>query len=204
MLYENFRYFALRYLDDWWTDDRHFVAGVQLERDRSHRLATLRRAAIYYKVTRTLPTLDGEERLSAALDAVDHVASPITEETVDDVVCGLASRLKELYGRYAISAASKLLWIRHRWPVVILDDQADLCLRRSGCRFGKGEYRPYRKEWRQQFAEREAQIREACEELQLARGFSRAEVTSDELAELTATPWFRERVFDKYLWANAG
>jgi hypothetical protein len=200
---ENFGFFALHYLNDWCSDDRHFVAGVQPEKATPERVASLWKAAVYYKVTRTLPTIQ-EERLAGALAAIDEVATPITDATVDAAVCGLATRFRELYGRYAISAASKLLWVRHQSPVVILDGQADLCLRSTGCRFDKGDYRGYRREWRRRFTDREQAIREACTDLRRARDFSLASaMPSEEFATLTASRWFHERVFDKFLWWNS-
>lgn len=205
MPWENFRFFAMHYLNDWCSDDRRFVAGLAPENDRKSRLATLWEAAKYYKITRTLPTITGEVRLAGALDAIDQVPSPMTEAVVDDAVCGLANSFDTLYGRYAISAASKLLWLRHQWPVVILDERADLCLRASGCRFGKGDYRAYKREWRRRFAERELDITAACAALWEVKRFSLASEMPDvEFGPLTGSNWFRERVFDKYLWWNAG
>jgi hypothetical protein len=205
MALKNFHFFAMHYLNDWCADDQRFVDGLSLEHDRETRLARLWEAAKYYKVTRTLPKLDGEARLAAALDAIDLVPIPVTEATVDDAVCRLASRFKSLYGRYAISAASKLLWLRHQWPVVILDERADLCLRTLGCSFRKGDYPAYRCEWRKRFNHLEPMIKAACDELTNVKRFSlAAAMREEEFAKLTGSRWFHERVFDKYLWWNAG
>lgn len=206
MLLDNFQFFALRYLNDWCADDQRFVADLSPNNDLATRLSSLCEAATYYKVARTLPTLPGERRLAQALDAIDAVPAPITDSSVDAAVCDLATRFQTLYGGgYVLSAASKLLWVRHRWPVVILDGQAALCLRRLGCRFDVGDYRGYRREWRQQFAEREPVIRAACGELVGVKAFSLASTMSNgELEQLASASWFRERVFDKFLWWNSG
>jgi hypothetical protein len=200
----NFRFFALGYLDDWICDDGRFFYGLSSESTQSDRLATLHEAANYYKVNRTLPTLKGEERLSAALVALDAVPAPVTEETIDQAVCGLATRLRQIYGRYAISAASKFLWLRYRWPVVILDDRAAQCLWASGATFGQGDYPAYRREWRKHFAASENAIDDACSELVNIKAFSLAsDMPDDLLLQLTSERWFRERVFDKFLWWNS-
>jgi hypothetical protein len=205
MLLENFRFFAMHYLNDWCTDDSRFCADVMRDNDPVRRRDGLWEAAKYYKVTRTLPTLDGEERLAAALAAIDAVPLPVTDATVDAAVRDLASRFEELYGRYAVSAASKFLWLVHRWPVVILDERAGKCLRSSGCRFAKGDYAAYRREWRKQFTEREQVIRDACANLQRVNDFSLASWMPDaNFVELTSAKWFHERVFDKFLWWNGG
>jgi hypothetical protein len=205
MTLDNFRFFALHYLDDWCSEDSRFVAGVVPDNPKSTRLELLWEAAKYYKVTRTLPTIDGEERLSGALKAIDAVPVPVTEGTVDDAVIGLATRFQELYGRYAISAASKLLWIRHRWPVVILDDRASKFLWATGGTFSAGDYQAYRREWRRQFCDHRQAISEACCELVGIKAFTLAStMADDELAALVSQAWFQERVFDKFLWWNAG
>jgi hypothetical protein len=205
MVLENFHFFAIGYLNDWCCDDSRFVAGVSPNRVTSARLELLWEAAKYYKVTRTLPTIDGEDRLAAALQALDSVPVPLTEATVDDAVVGLATRFQELYGRYAISAASKLLWIRHRWPVVILDDRASKFLWAAGGTFGQGNYPAYRREWLSRFAEREQEIRDACADLTAVKAFTLAsEMQDDDLCALMSERWFRERVFDKFLWWNGG
>lgn len=202
---ENFRFFAMHYLNDWCTDDSRFHAGMIRDKDPATRLAALWEAAKYYKVTRTLPTLVAEQRLTGALAAIDAVPTPVTDASVDASVCDLATRFQELYGRYAVSAASKFLWLVHRWPVVILDERADLCLRSAGARFGKGDYPAYRREWRKQFAEHEQAIRDACTDLQRAKEFTLMSCVPDaNLTELTSATWFQERVFDKFLWWNAG
>jgi hypothetical protein len=165
------------------------------------RLACLWRAAKYYKVTRTLPVIREERRLGRALEALDAVADPITEDNVDAVVWELERTFEAVYGRYALSAASKFLWIRHRSPVVIYDAQACRTLKQLGSRFAAGSYKPFRREWLRHFAEHEGAIQEACAELHRVREFSLAhEMPDDELAALAAQRWFHERVFDKFLW----
>lgn len=201
----NFRFFALHYLNDWCDDDRRFVEGLRPNIETSERLKILREAASYYGVSRTLPTLDGEERLTAALAEIDAIEIPINEQRVDEVICRLANQLEERYGRYAISAASKFLWLRQKSPIVIWDDRADKCLRRSGCQFARRDYyRQYRQEWRKQFADCEKSIRAACAELVDVKAFSLAAGASDEeIGQLISAQWFHERVFDKFLWWNS-
>src|SRR5258706_75320 len=100
----NFRFFALNYLNDWCGDDGRFYHWLSPDNPPADRLAALNyEAANYYKVSRTFPTIESEERLAAALVAVDAVVAPVTEETVDQAVCDLAARFQQVYGLYAIS-----------------------------------------------------------------------------------------------------
>jgi hypothetical protein len=201
---ENFRFFAMHYLNDWCLYDNGFVTGLEPTNDTASRLEVLWDATKYYKVIRNLKKVQEETRLAGALAAIDSVATPITDNTVDAAVDKLAAALNAIYGMNVISAASKFLWLRHRWPVVIYDAQAMKCLRESGCRIGVCDYAGYRREWRKQFSKREAVIREACADLERVKEFSLADWLPEEnFRELTGARWFHERVFDKFLWWNA-
>lgn len=202
---ENFRFFAMHYLNDWCLDDHRFVSGLQPTNDTATRLEHLREAASYYKVVRNLKTIEEKERLSGALTAIDSISPPTSDEAVDPAVNALAAALQSIYGMNVISAASKFLWLRYRWPVVIYDDRAIQCLRASGCRIGMCDYGGYRREWKRRFAEREVVIREACAELERVKDFSLASwVPEGNFRDITSARWFHERVFDKFLWWNAG
>jgi hypothetical protein len=199
----NWKFFALHYLDDWCGYDHRFVTGLASENARVERLESFQEAAKYYGVARNFATLQ-EERLDAALAALDRSSGALTEGTVDATVCDLAAAFQVEYGKNAISAASKFLWLRHKSPVVIYDGRAVRCLRCSGDRFQSWDYKAYRREWRRQFNEHEAPIRSACRELIRVRDFSLAHLMPDDvLASLVASNWFHERVFDKFLWWNA-
>jgi hypothetical protein len=200
----NFKFFALHYLNDWYSDDSRFVAGLSSDNGREERLDRLREAATYYKVARTLRTIN-EDRLAGALCALDAVKPPITEENVDVTVCDLAKTLQAIYGTTATSAASKFLWIRHRAPVIIYDGRAIGCLKSRSEAFRQCDYPGYRKEWLRQFVDHEESIRTACTQLIAVKDFSLAAAISDEkLNYLVENRWFHERVFDKFLWWNAG
>lgn len=198
--------FALYYLNDWCRYDSRFVDGLLPSRARGDRLRCLSNALNYYRVARTLPEIDEPLRLGTALAALDTMTGPITEDVVDSIVCNLASVFQSVHGRYAISAASKLLWIRFRSPVVIYDSQAVACLNKTApTKLRGGRYKLYREEWLRQFAECEESIRAACAELCRVKDFSFARtMAKDELMELVSDRWFHERVFDKYLWSNGG
>ena len=198
--------FAFSYLNDWCRYDSRFVDGLSPSKGQVDRLRCISEAVIYYGVARTLREIDEPNRLGTALTALDRVTGPIAVDAVDSIVCGLAEAFQSAYGRYAISAASKLLWIRYRSPVVIYDSQAIACLNKTvSGNLREGEYKPYRQEWLRQFAEREESIRSACAELCRVKDFSLAHAMSDaELMELVSSRWFQERVFDKYLWSGGG
>lgn len=202
---ENFKFFALQYLNDWCRYDSRFVDGLSRSRGRDDRLLCMQEAAKYYKIARNFKTLPNEQRLDNALQALDAMGDSIADENVDAIVCELADTFRSVYGNYNLSAASKFLWLRHRAPVVIYDSRVIQYLNK-GCESRLGpDYAKYRTEWLSQFAKREACIRSACTELVRVKEFSLAHAKSDEdFTSLIGNSWFHLRVFDTFLWWNAG
>jgi len=205
---EHFRFFALQYLNDWCRYDRGFVEGLSPGKSRDDRLDSLQKAAKYYKIARNFKRRpdENENRLDKALQELEAIGNSITEDKVSSTVCDLAGRLHLSYGENVISAASKLLWIRHKSPIVIYDSRANQCLEKEcGRSLGRGKYEEYLEEWRKQFNNRKERIESACAELVNVRGFSLADDMADEDFKcLVGNRWFAERVFDRFLWWNAG
>jgi len=202
---ENFNYFALMYLNDWYWWDKPFSERI-VGSDRNDSLAAFHEAAKYYKVTRNFSDLENEKRLAAAKALVLGVAGPINEQNVCETVKSLAAKFQEKYGKNAVSAASKFLWLRFKSPVVIFDSRAIAWLRANKYKvpYSAG-YDIYCEKWLLAFNDNERQIRKSCSGLIKVKKYSMAAEESDEKLEaLVSQRWFMERVFDKYLWFNAG
>jgi hypothetical protein len=198
------KYSALEYLNYWYGYESRFADDLLPSKPREVRLRCIQDAAKYYGVSRNFKIIPGEERLENALQALDGIGNPVTNEKVDSMVRDLAKRFQLIYGKEAISAASKFLWIRHKSPVVIYDDRAFRCLMSCGSKLGQGEYAKYRSEWLKQFNYSDDEIRLACAELVRVKDFSLAHDKRDEdVASVVANRWFRERVFDIFLWSNS-
>jgi len=203
---ENFKFFALQYLNDWCRDDSRLVDGLSPSRSKHDRLLCMREAAKYYKIARNFKTLPNELRLDNALQALDAMGDSITDENVDAIVCKLADTFHSVYGNYNVSAASKFLWIRQQTPIVIYDGRAFQCVNKAcGGGLREGDYASFRAEWLRQFAMREDCVLSACAELVRVKDFSLAHAKSDEdLSSIIGNRWFAQRVFDTFLWWNAG
>lgn len=198
---DNFKFFALAYLNDWWQYDRNFVLGLSPSGNRNVRASRLADAATYYNIIRRFP----EGSMAEVLDLVDAtfgMMGPLTIHNVDLVVTALAELFNQVFKRgVEISSASKFLWIRQQTPVVILDRRAKDCLVLLGAKLD-GKYASYRAEWIKQFDEREQDIQNACAELVRVKDFSPSDETDEHLSAVINSRWFHERVFDKFLWWN--
>ena len=204
MVVENFNYFALMYLNDWYWWDKPFSERIGGP-DKDDSREAFHEAAKYYKVTRNFSGLENEKRLAAAEALVLGVAGPISNKNACATVQSLAASFQEKYGKNAISAASKFLWLRFKSPVIIFDSRAIAWLRANSYKIPhRAGYDIYREKWLLAFSEHEQKIRKACEGLvQVKRYSMAAEETDKDIEALVSQRWFMERVFDKYLWFNA-
>jgi hypothetical protein len=192
------------YLNDWYWWDKPFSERIGGS-DKNDSLEAFHEAAKYYKITRNFPVLENERRLAAAEALVLSVAGSISEKNVCETVKSLAAKFQEEYGKNAVSAASKFLWLRFKSPVVIFDSRAIawLCTHNYEVPHNAG-YEVYCEKWLLAFNDHEEKIRESCSGLIEVKKYSMAAEESDEDVEaLVSQRWFMERVFDKYLWFNA-
>ena len=199
----NLRFCALKYLNDWIQYDRQFVRGLSKTGD--DRLDCFTQAATYYRVARNFKGLADESTRQKLLEALDERSGPISEGEVDDKVKGLSDSFRAICKKGAISAASKFLWITHKSPVVILDSRVvrALSVMRAGRNVSETDYATYRTIWLAEFARHRSEIEVACDELRRVKEFTLAWALPDEeFSTLIKERWFRERVFDQFLWWN--
>jgi hypothetical protein len=202
-----FYYSAFTYLGEWMASDRFYhenlAAMARDEASDPKKIEWLVKATTYYKVIRTLKTIEEKPRLLAAYTLLQAIPQPEDIEDVIRNVHSFAEGLQAVYGTYALSAASKFLWMRFRSPIVIYDSVASGWLKNHGYK-ESGGYRSYVESWSKKYGELEEEIAQACRELNLFKKFTLANKSSDEsLTKLTNSGWFRERVFDHFMlnWA---
>jgi len=191
-----FEYCALRYLLQW--EQRERTLREQMTRNPN--LQQLRSALGHFQVARTFPRLGNDRTAQAVLDAlheVDRESRLSPQKKVEE----LARRFQKMFKRYNLSAASKLLWLKRQEHYIIYDKQAVKALRDLGSIFEDANYEQYCSCWRKQYRLREEAIRKAASRLRdVLAFFTHWHRSGEQLGSLAAKPWFRERVFDIYLW----
>ena len=203
---ENFHYFALSYLNDWLDIDRPLFEHLDSQCPETGREALVS-IANEYRVARCFPKEYEEDgdRLGPAYDRLQEVDRPGSRPSAIDAVNELEFELTGFYGNRTLSAASKFLWFKFRSPVVIYDSRAvhTLELRRADC------YETYYSAWRAMYLSCEGktksyeeQIKQCCKSLPRARKYTAAKLSEDKIRAITNKRWFRERVFDKFLYYN--
>jgi hypothetical protein len=200
-----FKYYALHYLNLWVSQDKPWckaLAGT----DDSDKLGALRKAAGFYSIARNLPKkFDTGNRLGPVLEIIDAQSpadfqDPKLLRSIEKVRKNISARYG---GRDVLSATTKFLWLKMQSPIIIYDSQA----RKALSKLGSVKHRiaridEYYDRWRKEFKPREQEIRDACASLQNIYEYAEnPEAALDECRGKTIEQsWFRERVFDVYLW----
>jgi len=197
----SFEYAAFYYLNWWLAYDRRFCAALS-DQSEVVQLSGLSEAAAKYGVARTaqkkFERKVGAKRFEPILAAI-RTAKPTHFEgdNLVPAVLQIARTLSATYGdRGVLSLTTKLLWLKIRHPIIIVDANARLALNRRDA-----DLSTYYKTWRKEYEEQRTRVDAACEALVDARRFCLVpDLSPEELSKLSGADWFRERVFDIYLW----
>ena len=219
---------ALSYLNQWHrTDSRHMTAMAAGSASSSKGEA-IRDLAAKYMVARCFSTAEiklskGKSGVSQFWEKVAQVACEprLRANASQAVIAGEVHRLAESLGSLQVakgsnrsdptllSAASKFLWFRGFHAVRIYDKRAVEalnCVGRTRTN-GKGKWRvdrdylAFSRAWQDEFDTRKPVLDEALEDLPAQLNWSLVPPAEYARAKKALdAPWFRDRVFDKYLW----
>ena len=184
---------------------RYLLLWEQTEKtlfDQLYRLRSpesLRSAMHHFRISRSFPGIGDQSAASFIFDAVDSTNSSVPSENVER----LAELFETRFGSFNLSAASKLLWLKHRAPYLILDARAVLGLRNLGFEARNRRYDDYSKAWRNAYSTFFQEIDAAVSSLTHLQPFLATWHSSkSSITELTEDGWFKERVFDIALWEH--
>ena len=195
-------YCALRFLLQWLRSEEALYQAIAFSPSDQD----IRNALAYFQVSRNFKGLSSEPGKVAfirkALVSVrgKKILSP--EKKVEKLTQCLEGEFKQ----FNLSAASKLLWLSFREPFVIYDKRAvDALSKKLRRKFPRRDYAAYSAAWRSEYAAVESQIEYAASQLPKGRIFMPScRLTDQELLQLAKSPWFKERVFDIFLWEVGG
>ena len=195
-------YCALRYLNQWLSKDRYFCEALE-GNDRPAKLKALSDAASFYGVARNLPkAFDAQKGLSRyepLLEVIDGVSAGSFEGiTLVPAIRQVRDDISQRYGnRDVLSLTTKFLWIKLKSPILIYDSQAKKALDNPN------NIAAYYDKWQIEFKKVQADIDAACRTLPSVHTYCITPnlFSSSDIENIAATPWFKERVFDIYLWS---
>lgn len=189
-----YKYLAMKFANQWATRERDIHANLSGRIVTGEAVAT---ALHYFQVARTFKGLDDpNNRHFIAEQLVEH-SRYLTSGTFSERVESLASAFEKHFKSRNVSAASKLLWLRKRSPVLVFDKWArDALQKMEDINIGN-DYSKYASIWRKSFEEHSKQIRQSALSLTEVQEYSALWNTDQtEFADTVRSDWFAERVFD--------
>lgn len=206
---------AFHYLNQWLEKDRRYVEVFQ-SGTREQKLATLKEAATFYRVARTLRTRQKTKRIEARygvfLNLLDKASPGDFRPSLADGIMAFQDEAQRHYKKkYSIrSLISKMLWLKLKRPAILFDDNARVAL---GLPLNI-DLNKYFEKWNVKYEAHKNRVKTACDRLPaqfpyvntpapLAEETPRR-LTEKQIAYVTKNCWFRERVFDNYLWHAGG
>ncbi|QDW66700.1 hypothetical protein [Luteimonas granuli] len=191
-----FDYFALHYLKLWEGGDQALHTDLSSDNPT---LEALTKAMHAFRISRSFRGIAEAGNRKYVLESLLGVGKDGAK-----AVNKLASKFEDRFSKENLSAASKLLWFRHRSPFLVYDRNAVTALSALASRRIPRSYDEFEKVWRSEFKKVEAQVAAACGRLTSLHRYFHHAYGEDELEHLVSSLWFHERVFDVYLWAIGG
>jgi hypothetical protein len=156
-----------------------------------------------YGVSRNFATSEtaGSIRFKPVLEALYEVQKPTTEDDSVGCVLSFVEELRRITGKTLLSAASKFLWMRFQYPIIIYDSLTWTHFVREGFLSDtRSSYGDFCFAWRTEFKSALTSIENACREVVPFKRFTlAADMDDDDLTALTSSLWFQERVYDHAL-----
>jgi len=199
-----FEFCALKYLLLWSQQEKEIHEGMSVAKGRPE-VSDLRKALKHFRIARNFRNIKDGVTAKGVINSLLKVSSDDTQFPKQKVI-NLADQFQDTFGQFNLSAASKLLWLRHRSPFLIFDDRAFRSLQSlSQTRFKKRDYSKYVSTWRSTYDQHRNAIKQAVIRLPDALPFVRDWYQSkEEIESLASQDWFQERIFDIYLWELGG
>ena len=201
-----FKYCALQYLNQWLDRDSTYCETLSNEAaSEEDKLECLAKSAAFYKIARNLPEkFDKQQyipRYKPLLSIIEsQKQSSFSGASLVNAILSVEREISKQYGnRKLLSLTTKVLWLKFRSPIIIYDSRARATLRVKGSDLGE-----YYKQWNLEYRKHEDEIAKACDSLKDVWEYtSNIKVANSTYVMQTAEQqWFKERVFDIYLWSR--
>jgi hypothetical protein len=198
-----FEYCAARFLRQWQEREATLYEAISSTPSED----SIAEALAYFQVARNFAKLkENPKNLGKIQRALVAVRGDETLPSACDKVMELSGRFQKEFDQFNLSAATKLLWLSYRSPYVVHDKRAVTALKRQfRHKFSSRSYAEYASAWRTEYKTAEAEIANAIANLPTGRAFMpKTSLTDADVTKLAKQSWFKERVFDIFLWEVGG
>jgi hypothetical protein len=169
MVKPTFEYASARFLNQWVLREKRLHDCLQ-EPDGP----AVREAIAYFGVARGFGRIKNAKRATYVAERLSFHGRWITPNVAADRVEALAADLQHKFKQNLLSAASKLLWLRHCAPFVLLDSRSVKGLKLLELKFDKRNYAAYATCWRKAFDNRRDVVAAAAGGLSKFQAFTAA------------------------------
>jgi hypothetical protein len=191
-----YEYFVMKFANQWASKENFLYLRLN---QRQINEASVANALHYFQVARTFVGLQNEKNREFIAEQVLEHSKYLTKNNFHQKVDSLADQFENRFKSKNVSAASKLLWLRKRSPVLIFDKWARTALEKMEQR-NLDSYEEYAIAWRKNYSLHESEITNAAISLIGVRQYCALwNTTASECEEIVLSEWFLERVFDMYL-----
>jgi hypothetical protein len=195
---------AARYLQQWQTREQLLYEGMScVPHDED-----IKKSLAYFKVSRNFTGLKSNPKAIGSIrKALLSVRRSQQYLSPHERVTELSNRFSTEFESFNLSAASKLLWLSERSPYIVYDRRAVRALtEKLGQRLADSrDYEEYANVWRTEYNNVKTKIAAAIRRLPSGRAFMPAtSLTDSALRRFADEDWFKERVFDIFLWEIGG
>jgi hypothetical protein len=198
----SFIYCALHYLNQYNNEERPLYSKFHTP-DKNMRRIQIINIATFFKVIRNLPCRYDEGKNLKRFEPIINILEELKDAPISSTIDGaklieeFANRIGKFYFAKPLSFASKVLWMEHRFPILIYDKNVRLAIKKMGFASGDNDIFQFYKSWEELFKINEKEIVIACERLK------KLDNGQNNISQLVSTKWFQSRVFDIYLWFYA-
>jgi hypothetical protein len=137
-------------------------------------------------------------RYRPVLKIIDKVKLADFSSDPVNVIEKIEGQISKAYGgRRVLSATTKFLWFKVRSPIIIYDSQV-----RKALQTPDGDLQCFYDIWRDKYNYHNKAIAQACASLSKVSRYAcdQTLATPPYVQSISAESWFRQRVFDVYLW----
>lgn len=199
-------YCSLHYLNIWLNTDMNIHKDL-IRGEKDQKLESIKKALIAYGIARTLPNTNEQERnekhknikYRPILNVLDKIKRrDIKSTTLIKDIEEISHKIAKLYNRKnLLSLTTKLLWLKLRSPIIIYDKRARMDLQAKD-----GDLNDFYFKWKIRYSLYEKKIEIACKKLKKVYKYTiDPEIATPEYVfKISEKKWFKERVFDSFLW----
>lgn len=196
---EMMKYSAIHFLYQWLTIESKFYESFQSNNTEIRRKKAIE-IATYFKVVRNFSKKYDEglglKRFEPVINILDKNKN-LNLQNINEaalLINDMTNELSLFYKCRVMSFASKLLWMENRYPIIIYDKKVRDGLSEFGYPSGDNNIFQYYDSWFSLYDKYRFEVIDSCDNLK------KLNLNVKNLNEIIESDWFKNRVFDIYIW----